>query len=147
MQGKPRHAPAHTPGRWARCAGQIVPAAGRWMAWSASDRARPNGQNYCKQKYLFFMCKPLDKRNKIVYNIDSKQTYLHHHKQEDKTMKLEFRTKNTAYGTAHYLCIDTNAKTFSRVPDGWVSKDVPVVAKRDMDTIKAQAIADGYTEV
>ena len=93
------------------------------------------------------MCKPLDKRNKIVYNIDSKQTYLHHHKQEDKTMKLEFRTKNTAYGTAHYLCFDTNAKTFSRVPDGWVSKDVPVVAKRDMDTIKAQAIADGYTEV
>lgn len=58
-------------------AGQIVPAAGRWMAWSASDRARPNGQNYCKQKYLFFMRKPLDKRNKIVYNIDSKQTYLH----------------------------------------------------------------------
>lgn len=50
-------------------------------------------------------------------------------------MKLEFRTKNTAYGMAHYLCIDTNAKTFSRVPDGWVSKDVPVVAKRDMDTI------------
>ncbi len=62
-------------------------------------------------------------------------------------MKLEFRTKNTAYGNAHYLCIDTNAKTFSRVPDGWVSKDVPVVAKRDMDTIKAQAIADGYAEV
>lgn len=27
-------------------------------------------------------------------------------------MKLEFRTKNTAYGMAHYLCIDTNAKTF-----------------------------------
>ena len=62
-------------------------------------------------------------------------------------MKLEFRTKNTYYGNAHYLCIDTNAKTFSRVPDSWVSKDVPVVAKRDMDTIKAQAIADGYTEV
>lgn len=62
-------------------------------------------------------------------------------------MKLEFRTKNTYCGNAHYLCIDTNAKTFSRVPDGWVSKDVPVVAKRDMDTIKAQAIADGYAEV
>lgn len=45
-------------------------------------------------------------------------------------MKLEFRTKNTAYGNAHYLCIDTNAKTFSRVPEGWVSKDVPIVAKR-----------------
>lgn len=37
-------------------------------------------------------------------------------------MKLEFRTKNTACGNAHYLCIDTNAKTFSRVSDGWVSK-------------------------
>ena len=62
-------------------------------------------------------------------------------------MKLEFRTKNTYYGTAHYLRIDTNAKTFSRVPDNWVSKDVPVVAKRDMDMLKAQAIADGYKEV
>jgi hypothetical protein len=62
-------------------------------------------------------------------------------------MKLEFRTKSTACGMAHYLCIDTNAKTFSRAPDDWVSKDVPVVAKRDMDTIKALAIADGYTEV
>lgn len=38
-------------------------------------------------------------------------------------MKLEFRTKTNAYGMAHYLCIDTNAKTFSRVPDGWVSYD------------------------
>lgn len=62
-------------------------------------------------------------------------------------MKLEFRTKTTVYGTGHYLCIDTGAKTFSRVPDGWVSKDVPVVAKHDMDRLKAQAIADGYTEV
>lgn len=62
-------------------------------------------------------------------------------------MKLEFRTKTTYYGNAHYLCIDTSTKTFSRVSDGWVSKDVPVVAKRDMDTLKAQAIADGYTEV
>ena len=62
-------------------------------------------------------------------------------------MKLEFRTKNTVYGTRHYLCIDTNAKTFSRGSDGWVSKDVPIVSKRDMDTIKVQAIADGYKEV
>lgn len=62
-------------------------------------------------------------------------------------MKLEFRTKTTYSGNGHYLCIDTNVKTFSRVPDGWVSKDVPVVAKRDMDTLKEQAIADGYTEV
>lgn len=62
-------------------------------------------------------------------------------------MKLEFRTKTTVYGTGHYLCIDTSAKTFSRVPDGCVFKDVHTVSKRDMDTIKAQAIADGYMEV
>ena len=62
-------------------------------------------------------------------------------------MKLEFRTKNTAYGNAHYLCIDTDNKTVSTVPEHWVSKDVPVVAKRDLDTLKAQAIAGGYTEV
>ena len=61
-------------------------------------------------------------------------------------MKLEFRTKSTEYGMAHYLRIDTNAKTFSRVPDSFVSKDVPVIAKRDMDTLKAKAIADGYEE-
>ena len=62
-------------------------------------------------------------------------------------MKLEFRTKTTYSGNGHYLRIDTNAKTFSRVSENFVSKDVPVVAKQDMDTIKAQAIADGYTEV
>ena len=62
-------------------------------------------------------------------------------------MKLEFRTKNTAYGMAHYLCINTDTKTVSTVPEHWVSKDVPTVSKRDMDTIKAQAIAYGYEEV
>lgn len=62
-------------------------------------------------------------------------------------MKLEFRTKNTAYGTAHYLCIDTDNKTVSTVPEHWVSKDVPTVSKRDMDTLKTQAIVDGYEEV
>lgn len=62
-------------------------------------------------------------------------------------MKLEFRTKTNANGHGYYLCIDTNAKTFFHIPDGWVSKDVPVVAKRDIDTIKAQAIANGYAEV
>lgn len=62
-------------------------------------------------------------------------------------MKMEFRTKTNINGHCHYLSIDTNAKTFSRVPDGWVSKDVPTVSKRDMDTLKAQAIADGYKEV
>lgn len=62
-------------------------------------------------------------------------------------MKLEFRTKTSANGRGYYLCIDTNAKTFSRVPENFVSKDVPAVSKRDMDTLKAQAIVDGYTEV
>ena len=61
-------------------AGAIGTAAGLYGVRRVSDRARPNGQSNCKQKYLFFMCKPLDKPNKIVYNIDSKQTYLHHHK-------------------------------------------------------------------
>lgn len=89
-QGRPCKA-RHTPGRWTRCTGlHPIPDRPRLddrtgcgaldCLRNVSDRARPNGQNYCKQKYLFFMCKPLDKRNKIVYNIDSKQTYLHHHK-------------------------------------------------------------------
>ena len=62
-------------------------------------------------------------------------------------MKLEFRTKTNVNGHGYYLSIDTDSKTVSTVPEHWVSKDVPVVAKRDMDTLKAQAIADGYTEV
>ena len=62
-------------------------------------------------------------------------------------MKLEFRTKTNANGHGYYLCIDTSTKTFSRVPENFVSKDVPAVSKRDLDTLKAQAITDGYTEV
>lgn len=61
-------------------------------------------------------------------------------------MKLEFRTKTNANGHGYYLCIDTNTKTFSHVPENFVSKDVPTVSKRDIDTLKEQAIADGYKE-
>ena len=62
-------------------------------------------------------------------------------------MKLEFRTKNTKYGNAHYLCIDTDAKTVSTVPSGWVSIDVPIIAKRDLDALKAKAVVGGYKAV
>ena len=62
-------------------------------------------------------------------------------------MKMEFRTKTNANGHCYYLRIDTDGKTVSTVPQHWVSKDVPTVSKRDIDTLKAQAMADGYTEV
>ena len=62
-------------------------------------------------------------------------------------MKLEFRTKNNDYGNAHYLCIDTDAKTVSTVPSSWVSIDVPIIAKRDIDALKAKAIANGYKKL
>lgn len=62
-------------------------------------------------------------------------------------MKLEFRTKNTYYGTAHYLCIDTDSKTVSTNPTCWVAKEVPIVAKHDMEHLKQRAIADGYAEI
>ena len=62
-------------------------------------------------------------------------------------MKMEFRTKTNANGHCYYLSIDTDNRTVSTVPARWISKDVPTLAKRDMDAIKAQAIADGYTEV
>lgn len=62
-------------------------------------------------------------------------------------MKMEFRTKTNANGNCYYLSIDTDNKTVSNVPEHWVSKDVPTLAKRDLDTLKAQAIADGYKEV
>lgn len=57
------------------------------------------------------------------------------------------RTKTNANGHCYYLRIDTNDKTVSTVPEHWVSKDVPTLAKRDLDTLKAQAITDGYMEV
>lgn len=62
-------------------------------------------------------------------------------------MKMEFRTKTNINGHGYYLSIDTDGKTVSTVPEYWVSKDVPTITKHDMDTIKAQAIADGYEEV
>lgn len=62
-------------------------------------------------------------------------------------MKLEFRTKTNVNGHGYYLSIDTDNKTVSDAPDGWVFKDVPTVSKRDMNTLKAQAIADGYKEI
>lgn len=62
-------------------------------------------------------------------------------------MKMEFRTKTNAIGHCYYLSIDTDNRTVSTVPARWISKDIPTLTKRDMDTIKAQAIADGYEEV
>lgn len=62
-------------------------------------------------------------------------------------MKMEFRTKTNVNGHCYYLSIDTDSRTVSTVPASWISKDVPTLAKRDMDTLKAQAIADGYAEV
>lgn len=62
-------------------------------------------------------------------------------------MKLEFRTKNNCYGNGHYLCIDTDAKTVSTVSKSWISRNVPIVAKHDIDALKAQSIADGYKEI
>lgn len=62
-------------------------------------------------------------------------------------MKMEFRAKTNANGHCYYLSIDTGGKTVSTIPEHWVSKDVPTVSKRDLDTLKAQAIADGYKEV
>ena len=80
MQGRPCKARHTRPGAGHAAPSRSGKRRGPECLRSASDRPRPNGQNNCKQKYSFFMCKPLDKRNKIVYNIDSKQTYLHHHK-------------------------------------------------------------------
>lgn len=62
-------------------------------------------------------------------------------------MKMEFRTKPNANGHCYYLSIDTGNKTVSTVPTRWISKDIPALTKRDLDTLKAQAIADEYTEV
>lgn len=62
-------------------------------------------------------------------------------------MVLEFRTKNNCYGNGHYLYINTDAKIVSTVSKSWVSRNVPVVAKHDIDALRQKAIDDGYIEV
>lgn len=62
-------------------------------------------------------------------------------------MLLEFRTKNTVNGNCKYLWIDTTAKTFSTMPLGFISLDVPLVRAADIETLRAACIRDEYKEV
>jgi hypothetical protein len=78
-QGRPRHAPTHTPKRWTRCTGlHSIPyrprgadrnGGGRWRACTLSDRARPNGQNNKTYKYVVALRVQLDKNVNIRYTI------------------------------------------------------------------------------
>lgn len=62
--------------------------------------------------------------------------------------RVWYNRARAAFDLATLDALTTAAdKAADRVPDSWVSKDVPTVSKRDIDTIKAQAIADEYTEV
>lgn len=80
MQGRPRHAPTHTPGCWTRCTGlHSIPDRPRRddrtgcgaldCLRNVSDRARPNGQKNKTYKYVIMLHAQLDKNVNIRYNI------------------------------------------------------------------------------
>lgn len=80
MQGRPRHAPTHTPKRWTRCTGLLpIPDKPRRddrtvcgaldCLRNVSDRARPNGQKNKTYKYVIMLRVQLDKNVNIRYNI------------------------------------------------------------------------------
>lgn len=79
-QGRPRHAPTHTPKRWTRCTGlHSIPDSPRRddrtgcgaldCLRNVSDRARPNGQKSKTYKYVIMLRAQLDKNVNIRYNI------------------------------------------------------------------------------
>ena len=60
-------------------------------------------------------------------------------------MILEFRTKRNEYGHREYIKIDTENKTFSRMP-AFIPEGAEI-KKADYRNIVEQCRADNYTEV
>lgn len=53
-------------------------------------------------------------------------------------MILEFRTNRDRNGNALYLAIDTGAECYATTPRGWLSKDIPVLSRKDRNAILEQ---------
>lgn len=59
-------------------------------------------------------------------------------------MILEFRTDRDRNGNALYLAIDTGAECYATNCRGWISKDIPVLKRRDLREIIEQLENNGF---
>lgn len=84
MQGRPRHAPTHTPGHWTRCTGlhsipdrprgAIGTAAERWRAWSVSETEQICTHSNMNDFQHKNVCKIIDINTRTCYYIDNTRT-------------------------------------------------------------------------
>jgi hypothetical protein len=66
---------------------------------------------------------------------------------EERKMILEFRTDRDRNGNALYLAIDTGAECYATTPRGWLSKDMPVLKRKDRAEIIQQLDGNGWRRV
>lgn len=59
-------------------------------------------------------------------------------------MILEFRTERDRNGNALYLAIDTSAEMYSTNCSTWISKEFPVLKRRDRQRLIDQLKRNGY---
>ena len=50
-------------------------------------------------------------------------------------MILQFRTETNKSGHCKYIALDTGAECYATSPRSWISKDIPVLKKKDYDSI------------
>jgi hypothetical protein len=62
-------------------------------------------------------------------------------------MILEFRTERDKNGNALYLAIDTGAECYAITPRGWISKETPILKRKDRSDIIAQLDKNGWRRV
>lgn len=62
-------------------------------------------------------------------------------------MVLEFRTDRDRNGNALYLGIDTGAECYAVTPRGWISKETPVLKRKDRAEIVQQLERNGWRRV
>lgn len=63
-------------------------------------------------------------------------------------MLLKFATKRNVNGNRHYIAIDTENKTYSKLPSSWICKgDFIETTKTALRQIEDKAKSDNYTYV
>ena len=62
-------------------------------------------------------------------------------------MILEFRTERDKNGNALYLAIDTGAECYATTCRGWICKEMPVLKRKDRNTIIEQLEYHGWRRV
>ena len=62
-------------------------------------------------------------------------------------MILYFRTERNASGNCKFLALDTGAQTYATQPSRWISKDIPALKARDLETIRQQLEHNEWTRI